>query len=101
MSNLPEGVHWIAVSLHVDGRGTLAAFDRDTLPFEPVRTFVITGVPAGATRGGHQIPCDEFFRIQAGHCRVLVSDGVTRTSLLLDNPQQGLIVPAGLLVELT
>jgi dTDP-4-amino-4,6-dideoxygalactose transaminase len=79
----------------------LAAFDRDTLPFEPVRTFVITNVPHGATRGGHATSCDEFLWIQAGECRLSISDGARQTSLLLDNPRHGLIVPMGLLLELT
>jgi len=101
MNSLPDGVHWIPVSLHGDARGMLAAFDRETLPFEPVRTFVITNVPHGATRGGHVISCDEFFWVQTGQCRLSISDGARQTSLLLDNPQRGVIVPAGLLLELT
>jgi dTDP-3-amino-3,4,6-trideoxy-alpha-D-glucose transaminase len=101
MDSLPDGVRWIPVSLHSDPRGILAAFDRDTLPFEPVRTFVITNVPHGATRGGHVVPCDEFLWIQAGECRLSISDGARRTSLLLDNPQHGVIVAAGLVLELT
>jgi len=53
MNSLPDGVDWIPVPLHADVRGLLAAFDSKTLPLEPVRTFVITNVPHGATRGGH------------------------------------------------
>jgi dTDP-4-amino-4,6-dideoxygalactose transaminase len=101
MNSLPDGVRWIPVSSHADSRGTLAAFDRDTLPFEPVRTFVITDVPPGATRGGHVTSCDEFFRIQAGQCRLLVSRGDVRTSLLLDNPRHGVMVAAGVFLEVT
>jgi dTDP-3-amino-3,4,6-trideoxy-alpha-D-glucose transaminase len=101
MNSLPEGVRWIPVSSHADGRGTLAAFDRDTLPFEPVRTFVISDVPPGTTRGAHVTSCDEFFRIQAGQCRLLVADGEVRTSLLLDNPRHGVMVAAGVFLEVT
>jgi UDP-N-acetyl-3-dehydro-alpha-D-glucosamine 3-aminotranferase len=101
MNSLPEGVQWIPVSLHTDSRGALAAFDSDTLPFEPVRTFVITEVPPGATRGGHLTSCDEFFWIKAGNCRLLVAEGARQVSLLIDNPQQGVVVRAGLFVEVT
>lgn len=100
MDILPDGVRWIPVALHADTRGTLAAFDRDTLPFEPVRTFAITNVPRGAVRGGHVISCDEFFWVQAGACRLSISDRGNHTSLLLDNPQHGVVVPAGCLLEL-
>jgi dTDP-4-amino-4,6-dideoxygalactose transaminase len=101
MDSLPNGVHWIPVSLHADTRGMLAAFDCKTLPFEPVRTFAITNVPHGATRGGHVIACDEFFWVQAGKCRLSISDGASETSLLLDNPRHGVMVPAGLFLEIT
>jgi dTDP-4-amino-4,6-dideoxygalactose transaminase len=99
MNSLPDGVRWIPVSSHADSRGTLAAFDRDTLPFEPVRTFVITDVPPGAKRGGHVTSCDEFFTIQAGQCRLLLSRDDVSTSLLLDNPRHGVMVAAGVFLE--
>jgi dTDP-4-dehydrorhamnose 3,5-epimerase-like enzyme len=43
----------ISVELHVDERGTLTAIDLAALPFTVQRMFVVTGVPAGTTRGGH------------------------------------------------
>ncbi|WP_375415487.1 aminotransferase class I/II-fold pyridoxal phosphate-dependent enzyme [uncultured Bradyrhizobium sp.] len=101
MTSLPEGVQWIPVSLHADARGELAAFDRSNLPFEPVRIFVITDVPNGATRGGHVISCDEFFWIRLGRCRLSICTGGFRTSLLLDDPKRGVVVPAGSFLELT
>jgi dTDP-4-amino-4,6-dideoxygalactose transaminase/dTDP-4-dehydrorhamnose 3,5-epimerase-like enzyme len=101
MKSLPDGVQWIPVPVHTDARGLLVAFDSKTLPFQPVRTFVITNVPHGATRGGHVISCDEFLWVQAGACRLSISDGVRGTSLLLDDPKHGVIVPEGLFLEVT
>ena len=86
---------------HVDAQGTLAAFDCNNLPFEPVRTFVITDVPENTKRGRHALSCDEFVWAQNGRCRLIMSDGARRFSILLDNAQQGALLPSGLFLELT
>jgi hypothetical protein len=101
MNDLLSGARLLPVNLRSDSRGTLAAFDRDTLPFEPVRTFVIADVPHGETRGGHVVSCDEFLWAQTGQCRLSIFDGARRISMLLDNPRQGALIPAGVGLELS
>lgn len=99
-ADLPHGVTVIALPVHRDARGTLVALDRDTLPFEPIRTFVISGVPPGATRGGHALACTEFLFTATGTCRATVSDAVGRCSIELDH-SRGVLVADGLIVELS
>ena len=98
-ADLPAGMRLITLPVHRDARGTLVALDRDTLPFEPVRTFVISGVPPGATRGGRAAACSEFLFAAAGSCRVTVSDAARRCSIVLDHAH-GVLIAAGLTVEL-
>ena len=38
---------------HADERGNLDVFDFDRMPFNPCRSFLVQGVPAGTVRGGH------------------------------------------------
>jgi hypothetical protein len=38
----------------------------DRLAFTPVRAFVVSGPPEGATRGGHPVPCREQIVLVAG-----------------------------------
>jgi UDP-N-acetyl-3-dehydro-alpha-D-glucosamine 3-aminotranferase len=101
MTDLPESVRLLKVPVHTDARGTLVAFDRNNLPFEPLRTFVITNVPESATRGGHRLSCDEFIWAQTGRCRLIICDGKRKVSMLLDDAQQGVLVPKGFALELT
>jgi hypothetical protein len=99
-NDFPQGMRVLTLPVHRDARGTLVPLDRDTLPFEPARTFVISGVPPGATRGGRALACTEFMFAAAGTCRVTVSDGVRRCSIALDHPN-GVLAIAGLVVELS
>jgi WxcM-like protein len=97
---LPAGARLIALSGNRDSRGRLDAFDRDTLPFTPARTFVISEVPPGATRAGHPLRCDEFLWVPVGSCRLTISDANRTSSVLLDSPDHGVFVPEGLMMEL-
>ena len=96
----PEGQAPLAVAQHSDERGTLAVFDRETLPFAPVRTFAIFDVPPGATRGGHALSCDEYLWVAAGGCRIHLDDGKRVSSILLNDRQRAVLVQAGVRVTL-
>lgn len=100
-TDLAAGVRRIPVAAHRDARGCLHAFDRDTLPFAPVRTFVISGVPPHATRGGHVVSCEEFLWVATGSCRLTVSEAERVSSFLLDSPDEGILLPAGVEMVLT
>ncbi len=45
-------------TLHVDERGTLLAWENENLPFAPLRTFLISGVPKNQKRANHSVSCD-------------------------------------------
>jgi hypothetical protein len=98
---LPEGVTLIAIGRRRDGRGLIALFDRDAMPFAPARSFAITDVPPGTSRGGHSLSCDEFLWIAAGSCRVSLDDGARKFSLRLESHEQGVLVRAGIWLELS
>ena len=38
---------------YIEQRGTLLALEYSNMPFTPRRVFVVQGVPAGVSRGGH------------------------------------------------
>jgi hypothetical protein len=67
---IPAGARLERLALHQDARGTLVAFDRDTPPFEPARTFVIFDVPPQARRAARPAACDEFLWAARGACRL-------------------------------
>ena len=76
-------------------RGELTAIEigRD-VPFPIRRIFYISGVPAGATRGGHaHRSCEELLVAVGGSFKVDLDDGEARRSFELDRRDRGLYVP--------
>jgi hypothetical protein len=98
--DLVEGVTMVAIDRRRDHRGQIAIFGFDAIPFTPVRSFSIFDVPEGASRGGHALSCDEFLWIAAGSCRVSFANGTQKSSFKLDGGGQGLLVSAGVWIEL-
>lgn len=78
-----------------DNRGSLIAIDyNDHLPFQPQRSFVVTGVPPNELRGAHaHRECSQLLIAIHGACTALVDDGRTRREFKLDQPQLGLFMP--------
>jgi hypothetical protein len=100
-----RGAHEIDVQQFADARGRLAAFEHGRpLPFTPVRTFVISDVPPGAHRAGHDTNYDEFLWMAVGACRAIVrqqkaqQDDERRFHLVAGG--RGLHVPKGLWLDL-
>jgi hypothetical protein len=98
--DLLEGVSLVAIDLRHDERGGTAIFGFDTMPFPPVRSFAIFDVPLGESRGGHALSCDELLYIAAGSCRISLANGTQESSFTLDNGEQGVLVSAGVWIEL-
>jgi WxcM-like, C-terminal len=98
--DVAEGVTMIAVDHRRDHRGQIAIFDADTMPFAPVRSFSIFNVPPGASRGGHALSCDEFLWLATGSCRISFANGTQTSSFKLDAGGQGVLVSAGVWIEL-
>ena len=102
---MTAGAYQIEVPHFIDARGRLVAFEQARpLPFKPVRTFVISNVPAGARRAGHTVPCHEFLWMAAGSCGVRIrppagqAGGEEQFRLAAQGP--GLYLPKGLWLEL-
>lgn len=74
-----------------DERGLLVVWDRD-VPFTPRRIFWIYGVPWGYTRAGHETSCEQAIFALAGSLMV--------NEQFLDNPAEGIYVPAGTFITL-
>ncbi len=99
---LPGGSKIVSIPSVTDERGTLAyATAYDTIPFAVERVFWIYDVPVHQKRGGHaHRECSEVvFAAKGGFCMV-VDDGLTSREVRIDNPSEGILIPAGLWCEL-
>jgi len=85
--------------VHTDGRGRLVAAEVPEIPFAPSRYFVIRDVPEGASRGGHEIPDEEWIHCVAGSCTVEVRRGGATDVFRLESPTSVLTVTAGSWIE--
>lgn len=78
-----------------DMRGNLSVANiLQEIPFIPKRYFMVYDVPSKETRGEHaHKTCQQFLICIRGSCQVLVDDGVNRSTVLLDSPEVGLLIP--------
>lgn len=92
-----EGVtlHHYARIRDLRGDLTVGEFERN-VPFLPKRYFVVFDVPSTETRGEHAHKrCHQFLVCVGGTVSVVVDDGRRREEVLLDRPNMGLLIPAG------
>jgi UDP-2-acetamido-3-amino-2,3-dideoxy-glucuronate N-acetyltransferase len=88
-------VHHFSRIRDLRGDLTVGEFGRN-LPFIPKRYFVVFDVPSFETRGEHAHKvCDQFLVCVAGSVSVVVDDGLRREEILLDRPNMGVYIPAG------
>ena len=101
-SSLPKGVSLIQLPHNVDERGHLFFLEGNVhIPFDVRRVFWISDVPHGKTRGGHaHWTCHEVVFPVTGRFIIEVDDGTCCASVTMDNPSQGLVIPAGVWCEL-
>jgi len=86
----------IKFSLHEEGRGTLLPLYFDTMPFQPCRTFAVSDVPAGTTRGGHSHRDGwQLLICLNGRIDVLMRYGSAKVSISLAQPSLGVTIGAG------
>lgn len=87
------GTRLIDLARFVDDRGTLIVGDH--LPFEVRRIFTVQGVPPGADRGIHaHRSCEQLLICLQGSVHALVDDGRQQQVVVLDDPAEGLYMPA-------
>ena len=86
-------LHHFPVIPDLRGNLTVGEFQRQ-IPFEPLRYFVVYGVPSREVRGEHaHRQCQQFLLCLRGSCAVVADDGTQRVEVLLDAPQRGLYLP--------
>lgn len=90
-----KGVTLSSLPLINDLRGDLSAgeFER-SVPFRPLRYFLVFGVPNSKVRGEHaHRTCHQFLIAVKGSLSVVVDDGTHREEFHLDKPNLGLHIP--------
>lgn len=84
-----------------DVRGNLSVIENGILPFEIKRVYYLYDVPAGAERGGHShIEQNEFLIALSGSFDVILNDGETEATVILNKPFEGLLIKNGIWREL-
>jgi dTDP-4-dehydrorhamnose 3,5-epimerase-like enzyme len=100
MSNISDCIK-IDIPKIVDHRGNLAVVENGLLPFRMNRVYYLFNVPSGAYRGGHAHKQQtEFLIAISGSFEVVLDDGKQKKSILLNRPDQGLLIPTGIWREL-
>ena len=87
-------VKMVTLKKHGDDRGLLVAAEGGTeIPFDIKRVYYITNVSDNKRRGfhAHKALRQVMFRI-SGSCKVMLDDGSEKTDVLLDSPNEGLII---------
>lgn len=86
-----------------DDRGTLVVAECGRhVPFPIARTFVVTDVRAGETRGHHAHKrCNQLLVCLAGRLMVVLDDGEARRIVTLAQPGDALHIPPGMWAEQT
>lgn len=84
-----------------DAGGTLMVAEVGRhVPFPIARSFVVTDVKAGSTRGHHaHKQCRQFLVCLSGRLSVRVSDGAESAVLALAEPGDSLYIPPGIWAE--
>lgn len=86
----------IDIPTFVDDRGSICVMDTE-LPFEVKRVFWLHHIAEGKDRGAHALlDSEEILVAVHGSFVVDLDDTVSKTSILLDNPNKGLMICPGI-----
>ncbi|OYU80155.1 MAG: hypothetical protein CFE23_10565 [Flavobacterium sp. BFFFF1] len=84
-----------------DVRGNLSVVEGNTIPFKMNRIYYLYDVPGGEERGGHaHIDNQAVVIALSGSFDVVLKDGTTAKTIMLNKPSQGLLIPTGIWREL-
>lgn len=86
----------IDIPTFTDERGAISVMDKE-LPFEMKRVFWLHHIAEGKDRGAHALLDSEEVMVAVhGSFVVDLDDTVNKTSILLDNPNKGLMIRPGI-----
>ena len=92
----------VACAARADERGLLLPFQFDQMPFEPVRVFAVSNVPAGTVRGGHAHRSGRQLLVcLQGHIGILMRHRDQEARLALEPSGFGLVLEAGVWCQQT
>ena len=87
-------LHRLPRILDLRGNLTVGEFGR-SIPFNPMRYFMVFGVPNAEIRGEHaHLVCQQFLICAHGSCHVVADDAEHREEFTLNDPAIGLYLPA-------
>ena len=84
----------IQIKQVTEADGTLYVMENGKeIPFETKRIFLVAKVTPGASRGDHATKETRLILFPvSGSCKVVVDDGKTKETFLMDNPKKGLLI---------
>lgn len=87
-------IKFIPLQAHGDDRGSLIALEEGkNIPFQVKRVYYLFNTKDGVRRGFHAHKTLKQVAIAVrGSCRFLLDDGRESVDILLDNPEQGLLI---------
>ena len=98
-----ENAEIISIPKIVDekGRGKLSVIEKSIIPFEIKRVYYLYDVPSDAFRGGHAHKnLIQFMIALSGSFEVKIDDGSNNKKVMLNKPNQGLLIPSGIWREM-
>ena len=83
------------LKVHSDGRGSLSAVESNIdAPFEIKRVYYMYGIPGGQVRGAHaHKELEQLVIAIAGSFEIVLDDGQSVVTTILDDPAKALYVP--------
>lgn len=101
MSTKIEDLQIIKIPKIEDRRGNLSVIENDCIPYDIKRVYYLYDVPSGAYRGGHAHKEQlEFLIALSGSFEVVLKDGKDSQRVMLNRPDEGLLIPTGIWREL-
>lgn len=81
-----------------DRRGNITpVYSNEHIPFDIKRIFYIYDIPGGEARGAHaHKKCHQFIVAASGAFEVVIDDGVSKRTVVLNRPYYGLHIPPGI-----
>ena len=98
-----DDVEIISIPKIIDekGRGKLSVIEKSTIPFEIKRVYYLYDVPSDSFRGGHAHKnLIQFMIALSGSFEVKIDDGSNNKKVMLNKPNQGLLIPSGIWREM-